>query len=207
MEMNPSLFEGRLVRLTSVDPDKDAEIERKWTHDLEYLHMLTEQIAMPLSIFQIKKRYEKLEKEMEESGRQFYFAVRAKAAAGHESPDRLVGFVNLSWIEWSHGSGRLSLGIGSPQDRRRGYGTEALQLIIRYAFHELNLQRVTLGVFDDNQRARRSYEKAGFVFEGHLRGTLQRDGQRRGEYLMGILREEWDLSLAVPRPQSKVGRR
>ena len=192
MEMNPSLFEGRLVRLTSVDPDKDAEIERKWTHDLEYLHMFADQIAMPLSIFQIKKRYEKLEKEMEESGRQFHFAVRAKAAAGHESPDRLVGFVNLSWIEWSHGSGRLSLGIGSPQDRRRGYGTEALQLIMRYAFHELNLFRVEVAVPEYNRIALPFFAKSGFAEEVRQREALHRYGRRWDLVYMGLLSDEWE---------------
>lgn len=192
MEMNPALFEGRLVRLTSVDPDRDAEIEGQWTHDPEYLYMFADQIAMPLSIFQIKKCYEKLEKEMEESGRQFYFAVRAKVEAGGEIADRLVGFVNLSWIEWSHGSARLSLGIGSPQDRRRGYGTETLQLILRYAFHELNLFRLEAAVPEYNRVALHMFEKCGFVEEVRQREAVYRYGRQWDLIYMGLLSAEWE---------------
>lgn len=192
MEMNPSLFEGRLVRLTSIDPDKDPEIEAQWSRDPEYLHMFADQIAMPLSIFQIKKRYEKLEKEMEESGRQFYFAVRVKVEAGREISDRLVGFVNLSWIEWSHGSARLTLGIGSPQDRRRGYGTEALQLIVRYAFHELNLVRLEAAVPEYNGIALRFFQKPGFAEEVRQREAVYRYGRRWDLIYVGLLSAEWE---------------
>jgi RimJ/RimL family protein N-acetyltransferase len=55
----------------------------------------------------------------------------------------------------------------------------------------LNLRRITLGVFDYNPRAIRSYEKAGFTLEGHLRKALYRDGSRADIVFMGILREEW----------------
>ena len=64
-------------------------------------------------------------------------------------------------------------------------------LILRYAFLELNLQRVSLDVFDYNQRAIRSYEKAGFTLEGRQRGVLLREGKRWDLVYMGILREEW----------------
>ncbi len=56
---------------------------------------------------------------------------------------------------------------------------------------ELNLHRVTLDAFEYNPRALRSYQKAGFVEEGRLRGALHRDGRRRDMIFMGILRQEW----------------
>jgi RimJ/RimL family protein N-acetyltransferase len=66
-----------------------------------------------------------------------------------------------------------------------------MRLMLHYAFTELNLQRITLAVFDYNRRAVRSYEKAGFTYEGRERGFLYRDGERADTLFMGILRDEW----------------
>ena len=85
----------------------------------------------------------------------------------------------------------MGIGIGERQDWNNGYGTDAMQVILRYAFMELNLRRVTLNVFEYNPRAIRSYEKAGFRHEGRIRQYLNRDGQRWDILYMGILREEW----------------
>jgi RimJ/RimL family protein N-acetyltransferase len=66
-----------------------------------------------------------------------------------------------------------------------------MKLVLRYAFLELNLRRVTLNVFEYNERAIRSYEKAGFRLEGSQRQAIQREGRRWDMVYMGILREEW----------------
>lgn len=67
-----------------------------------------------------------------------------------------------------------------------------MRVLLRFAFQELNLHRVTLDVFDYNLRALRSYEKTGFKLEGRERGVIQRDGKRYNALAMGTLREEWE---------------
>ena len=94
-------------------------------------------------------------------------------------------------LRWSHGDSVVSIALGEPEYWGKGLGTEAMRLCLRYAFTELNLDRVTLWVFGYNQRAIRSYEKAGFMKEGVIRGMLAREGQRHDVHIMGILREEW----------------
>jgi RimJ/RimL family protein N-acetyltransferase len=66
-----------------------------------------------------------------------------------------------------------------------------MNVCLRYAFLELGLERVSLGVFEYNPRAVRSYEKAGFQLEGRTRLDTLRDGKRYDSLWMGILREEW----------------
>jgi RimJ/RimL family protein N-acetyltransferase len=66
-----------------------------------------------------------------------------------------------------------------------------MKICLRYAFLELGLQRVTLGVFAYNPRAQRSYEKVGFQLEGRTRQDILREGKRGDTLWMGILREEW----------------
>jgi RimJ/RimL family protein N-acetyltransferase len=77
--------------------------------------------------------------------------------------------------------------------RDRGLGTEATRLIVGYGFEQLGLHRISLGVFSFNPRARRVYEKAGFVVEGILREAYLFDGARVDDIVMSILAPEWEL--------------
>jgi RimJ/RimL family protein N-acetyltransferase len=182
--MDTQLFEGELVRLAPPDPERDAEIESKWTHDVDYQRLLDLGPIRPLSPGQIKKKYEEAEKDGN-AHRRFHFALRAK------TDDRLIGFIKIDEIEWMHGTGWLRLGIGLPGDRGRGYGAEALKLMLRYAFAELNLHRLTADVAQDNERALRFFQRAGFSVEVRLRQAIRRDGHYCDAIKLGILREEW----------------
>lgn len=185
MDLKRSLFEEELICLAPIDPERDAEIEAKWTHDAEYLRLLKADIARPLSPAQVKKAYESIEKKVEEVKNLFYFTIRTR-------PDeRLVGFAKLYAITWSHGTGMLQMGIGDPQDRKQGYGRQALSLLLRYAFDELNLYRLTALVPEYNRDALRFFEKVGFVIEVRRRQALNRDGRRWDLLHLGLLQEEW----------------
>jgi RimJ/RimL family protein N-acetyltransferase len=85
----------------------------------------------------------------------------------------------------------VGIGIGEREYWGKGYGKDAMRIMLRYAFMELNLHRVSLNVYEYNPRAIRSYEKAGFTVEGRQRQALNRDGRRWDMIYMGSLREEW----------------
>lgn len=185
MSIDQSLFEGRRICLGPIDHEKDPEIESRWTHDAGYLRLVSLDPAQPASPAQVKKRYEAIEKEQEEKKNQFYFALRMR------SDDRLIGFARLYWIEWSNGTGFIQLGIGDPKDRLRGYGTEALELMLRFAFEELNLYRLTAVIPEYNSIALHLFSKAGFLEEVRRRQAVNRDGRRWDLLHLGILSEEW----------------
>jgi len=79
-----------------------------------------------------------------------------------------------------------------PQGRNRGLGSEATRLTIDYAFANSNLNRISLTVFAFNPRARRAYEKAGFVYEGTCREAFRFDGEYIDDQIMAILRSDWE---------------
>jgi RimJ/RimL family protein N-acetyltransferase len=182
--LTDQLFEGYLVRFAPPDADHDAEIVSKWTHDLEYLRLLSTDIAKPLSPAQIKKQYEDMDKEAEKRNA-FNFALRLK------EDDRLIGFARLFRIEWTHGTGSLQIGIGDRTDRGQGYGAEALHMLLRYAFDEINLYRLAAQTAEYNTGAIRFFERAGFVVEVRRRQAIQRDGKRWDAVMLGLLRDEW----------------
>jgi RimJ/RimL family protein N-acetyltransferase len=138
----------------------------------------------------MKKKNEALEKDIEESKNLFYFTIRLRSD-DPEQNDRLVGFAKLYEIEWSHGVGQIVLGIGDPGDRRKGYGTDALNLLLRYAFAELNLFRLSTLIPEYNLGAVRLFQKAGFIEEVHRRQALNRDGRYWDLIHVGMLRDEW----------------
>lgn len=101
-----------------------------------------------------------------------------------------VGEVVLN--NWDRGNEtcnfRIMLG---PSGQGRGLGTEATRLLLGYAFEHLPLHRIELEVYAFNPRARRAYEKAGFVVEGRRRDALLYDGERVDAIVMSVLRPEW----------------
>jgi RimJ/RimL family protein N-acetyltransferase len=182
--LTEQLFEGHRVRFAPPDAERDAAIVSTWSHDPEYLRLLSADIAKPQSPFQVKKQYEDWEKDAEKHTA-FNFAVRLK------EEDRLIGFVRLSRIEWTHATGSLQIGIGDRNDRGKGYGTEALHMLLRYAFDELNLYRLSASTVEYNAGAIRFLERAGFVVEVRRRQAVQRDGKRWDAVMLGLLRDEW----------------
>ncbi len=181
-DLTMSLFEGVQIRLAPRDPERDAEIEAQWTNDPEYMHRVQAGPAVPHSPQYIKKRYADDAKDKQH----FVFALRTRA------DDRLIGFAALRWAEWTHQWALLSLGIGAAEDRDRGYEAEALKLILRYAFTELNLHRVNAVVFEYDVRLLQLLERAGFQIEVRRREAIRREGRRWDALHLGLLRAEWE---------------
>ncbi|GHH83254.1 acetyltransferase [Streptomyces sulfonofaciens] len=90
---------------------------------------------------------------------------------------------------------RILLG---PRGRDRGLGTETVRLMLAHAFERLGLNRVELGVYSFNHRARRAYEKAGFVVEGVRREASLRGGEAFDEMVMSVLAREWREHRGYP---------
>ncbi len=105
--------------------------------------------------------------------------------------DRLIGTTGLHRIDPIHRSADLGLCIGDVEYQNHGYGSEATALLVKFGFDVLNLNRISLGVFADNPRAIRAYEKAGFVREGVSRQRFFRNGRWHDEVRYAILRDEW----------------
>jgi RimJ/RimL family protein N-acetyltransferase len=171
------IFKGQLVRLAAPQPD-DSTHFAQWSQDDEYMRLLDDDPVRPLA----PANFAHFENP---NPSDYYFHLRTLV------DDTLIGFVVLFNIKWSNQSADMAIGIGVPEYRGKSYGSDALRLILSYAFNELNLYRVELTVLDYNTRAIRAYERAGFVREGVKRQAIQRSGQRFDLICYGILRDEW----------------
>ncbi|MBG9617569.1 GNAT family N-acetyltransferase [Bacillus cereus] len=178
--MTMNLFRNKTIKLLAMR-ETDAEVMAMWQEDSEYLRNVDTDVAFPQSLNEIAS--DGLLKGRRSNS--VSFMVRTV------QEDRLIGFVAIHGIEWNNRTGLLAIGIGDANDRGKGYGKEAIHLILKYAFYELNLHRVGLDVISYNKAAIALYKKIGFQMEGCMIEAVQRDGKCFDRIIMGILRDEW----------------
>jgi RimJ/RimL family protein N-acetyltransferase len=177
------VFTGKLVRLSAFDPEEMSKAFARWNLNSEYQRLLN---LSPHRMQSAKSNLKWMEEEVGEmSPASYFFGIRTLAE------DKLIGELSLDVVSWPGRDAFVGLGIGEIEYWSKGYGTDVMNVLLRFAFTEINLRRVTLSVFEYNPRAIRSYEKAGFRHEGRTRKVLNKEGQRWDVLYMGILREEW----------------
>lgn len=104
--------------------------------------------------------------------------------------DRPIGSVYVRDIDMEHKKAEYGIFIGEADCLGKGYGTEAAELMREYAFEYLGLHKLMLRVYADNERAIKSYEKAGFVKEAYLKDDVFVCGKYRDIVLMAVFNEE-----------------
>lgn len=187
------LYRGELVRITAEDYEARAKIESRWLNDSEYSRLSFTRPSRPFSEKSLKEWYEKQDEDGFEPQR-YFFSIHTL------EEDKLIGYFSLYWVDLIHSEAWVSIGIGERDFWGKGYGTDMMKLCLQYAFNELNVYRVSLGLHAYNQRALRTYEKVGFRLEGRTRKDMFREGKHTDGLWMGILREEWDQMQHGDRP-------
>lgn len=122
-----------------------------------------------------------------------YLASRDKALRlSILTPDqRYIGNVNLTSIHPINRSAELSIMIGDPSERGKGYGTQSVKAAVRHGFDDLALNRIYLQVLADNEAAIRTYQRCGFSDEGVKRQEVFKCGAFHDMRCMAILRSEF----------------
>jgi RimJ/RimL family protein N-acetyltransferase len=178
--LKDDLLKSNRIKITSLR-EEDIGTVTKWYEDTTFLRVFDFNAAAPLSKWKIK---EWLLEEINNPNN-YFFAIR------EESDGPMIGYVEIERISWNNGVGGIAIGIGDLKQRGKGYGKEALSLVMDFAFRELNLHRLQLITISYNERAIRLYERLGFKREGTYREAVFRDGERYDIYLYGILDREW----------------
>lgn len=166
-------LEGEKIYLSPVNVD-DVEAYVKWLNDTN----ITKYLTIYNSLISMTGERNFLENE---STKEFMFAIVRKEG------DLLLGNIGLDNIDYKNGRATLGIFIGEEDNLSKGYGSEAIKLIICYAFEELRLHNINLNVFDDNIRAQKAYVKCGFVECGRRHDALYRNGKYHDEIMMEII--------------------
>ena len=175
-----SILVGSLVRLRGV-LDEDLSTLARWEMDPGRMATLTSWVA-PLSEAAARERIAKWSANDKDN---LGFAIETL-----EDPPVLVGNIGLWGARPKDRCATIGIALGRDHIGR-GYGTDAMRVIVDYGFRELSLHRIQLDVAPFNLAGVRAYEKAGFVEEGRRRQSVWHDGRWYDEVMMSILEREW----------------
>ncbi|GBU28227.1 acetyltransferase [Treponema sp. R8-4-B8] len=167
---------GKKCYLSPIDVN-DVEKFTEWLNDIEVTKYL---IVYPniISIENEKGFLEKLSKE------HTYSII-------DNGTNELIGNCGYGSIDNINQTAEVGIFIGNKKYWNKGYGTEALSLLLDYGFKALNLHNIYLRVYSFNERAIKSYEKVGFKIIGKIREALLRNNERHDIILMDILYNEY----------------
>lgn len=179
---------GQRTRLRPIEKD-DLPRFVKWLADPELRSYLS--MTYPYGQIQEERWFERNIGQ----GNEQTWAIEAEPADS-VGPWVHIGSCGYHEIDWRNRAGTVGIMIGARDYWGKGFGTDAMQTLVAWGFYTLNLNRVQLYVYADNERAIRSYQKVGFLIEGRLRQANFYNGVYRDTIVMGVLREDWQRALA-----------
>jgi len=104
---------------------------------------------------------------------------------------RAIGTVILSSIDMKNGTAEAHIKIANSTERGKGYGTDAVNSLVAYAFYELRLNCIYCQIKEDNVPSQKLFENCGFVQEGCLRQRVFRNGKHHDFYVYSLLKDEF----------------
>lgn len=170
---------GKRIYLSPINLE-DADIYCRWINDFS--------TSLPLGNAAMNIGLDQERAFLKDISSGNHFAIIDKET------DLLLGNVSLFEVNQIHRTATTGIFIGEPENRNKGYGREALRLMLDYAFNVLNINNVMLRVFAFNQRGLASYKAVGFKEIGVRRQAYFAGGKYFDEYLMDILAEEFNNS-------------
>jgi ribosomal-protein-alanine N-acetyltransferase len=159
-------LEGRQVYLRPLTIEDASDIYLKWLNDPE----VTRGLASGYFPTTQQELINYVNGALRDQNTVF-FALCEKESNLH------IGNVKVDRIDWIAQTCELGLIIGEESARGRGIGFESMNLVIQYIFDELNLNKITLAVFENNPGALKLYEKLGFQVEGRFVNHVFKEGR------------------------------
>jgi RimJ/RimL family protein N-acetyltransferase len=181
-----TLLVGSLVRLR---PYNRTDVEPAWRYvnNPEVKRFLVPGVPLPFP-YEAEEKWFQDQVNTKGDGT-FNLAIESLADG------KYIGGCGVNEMDWKNGVATVGIFLGS-DFWGKGFGTDAMRVLLHFLFTEMNVHKVDLKVYSFNQRAMKSYEHCGFKLEGVLRQSVYREGAYRDECIMGILREEWEALQA-----------
>lgn len=173
------MFTGKLVRLREYR-ESDLEKALEYVNQAEVSINLYPTVPFPFTLEDERKWLASQSARSQD----YNFAIEDLTTGTY------IGGCGLKGTDWKNRNTEIGIMIGNEDFRNRGYGTDALEVLIRLIFSEMNLYKIKLDVFSFNKRAIHCYEKCGFHIEATLKDELFRDGRYHDILRMVRFREE-----------------
>ena len=158
---------------------EDAERCYRWMNDPNIVRTL--KTRYPIAF---QNEVEWLERAMHPASNERHFAIERKDDRTH------VGNASIHDIDWVSRTSGFGLFIGEPTAWNRGFGSDAIHILVRFAFEEMNLIKLRINVFDYNDRAKHVLLGHGFVEEGKLLREFYREGSYHDIVILSKFRSD-----------------
>jgi RimJ/RimL family protein N-acetyltransferase len=157
---------------------EDAERCYRWMNDPNIVRTL--KTRYPIAF---QNEIDWLERAMRVDEGERHFAIERRDDRTH------IGNASIHDIDWVSRVAAFGLFIGEPSAWNRGFGSDAIGTLMRFAFEEMNLRKLRIHVFDYNDRAKHVLETHGFVQEGRLRQEFYREGTYHDIMILSVFRD------------------
>ncbi len=177
---------GECIRFRTIERD-DLPIFVKWLNDPDVKPGIG--VYLPFSIADEEEWY-RMMNERTASEHNLAIELKEMTPQGEETW-KLIGSCGFFNVDQRNASAEFGIMIGDKSYWNKGYGTEAVRLLVKHGFLTINLHRIYLRVLETNPRAIRAYEKAGFTHEGRQRQADYKEGRYIDLLVMSMLQEEF----------------
>ncbi|WP_061307715.1 GNAT family N-acetyltransferase [Clostridium botulinum] len=171
-------IKGKFVTLRAIERE-DLELMKEMLNDSE-IEKLVVGWSFPVSSYQQNKWYE----TNIENNNNLRFIIETE-------DDGAVGLATLTNIDWKNRRANHGIKLANKKNRTKGIGTDTVMAVMRYAFDELQLNRLDGSWFEDNKASKRLYEKCGWNTEGIRKQYIYKGGKYRDLAITGILADEY----------------
>jgi len=174
------MYEGVLVRLRAYEKEEMGYV-KDLINKSEIKKYLSPGIPFPYTLEDELKFYESISANNDT----YTFAIEAK------EDEELIGGCGINAIDWKNSTATVGIFIGKEGFLSKGYGTDAMKILINFIFNEMNINKIKLDVYSFNVRAINCYEKLGFKKEGTLRNEIFREGKYHDILVYGMFKDEF----------------
>lgn len=174
------MYYGDKVKLRAYKKE-DIKLAYEYLNDSELKRLLESEIPYPIILEQEEKWFQ----DLVNSKDIYNFAIEDLETG------KYIGGCGINNINWLSRRATIGIFIGDKNYWGKGYGTDAIKVLNKFIFEQMNINKIKLNVFSFNERAKKCYERCGFKVEGVLKQELFRNGKYYDEYVMAMFLEDW----------------
>lgn len=174
------MYEGKKVRLREYRKG-DIPLKLAYLNDPEIITNLTPDVPYPMTLHEEEKWFESITSVSDT----YKFAIETLA------DNKFIGGCNITGVDWKNSVATVGIFIGGSENRGKGYGSDAMKVLMDFIFMQMNINKIRLTVYSHNQSAIKCYKKCGFKVEGLLRQEVYRDGKYYDKISMGLLKADY----------------
>ena len=157
--------------------EEDIPKATSFVNDEELKKLLVTNVPFPMTLWE-EEEWVKSQKSSQNGS--YNFAIE------DIETKKYIGGCGIQEVNWLSRVATVGIMIGDKEYWGKGYGTDAMKVLMDFIFNKMNIRKIRLSTFSFNMRARKSYEKCGFEVEGILKDEIFKDGKYYDEIIMSV---------------------